>query len=287
MEDNLEKKIKSIKNWRNPFKLNNNEYVKNNSDTFNRDWLFEWGEFQSSYHSYLINNFVNSIENASIQKMSFLDIGCNEGYHTIQSFKQGFKFATGIDIRADAINKANLMKNYYNLKNINFIKENIENLEGKIVPHDISLVSGLMYHLTNPIETLETISILTKKFVILATFIYHDFHFLGYTFTKNSSFKLKFENIDLPGSGAKQLVTVPSQKSIIDVLSFSGFKKIYRYYPYPFFNKAKKQINRTDWAIYIASKEDFFSNIKRNNSIINIKKIYNPVSLSHQLIEIF
>ena len=41
MKENLKDKINLINNWRNPYKLSDNEYVKSSHDQFKRNWIDE------------------------------------------------------------------------------------------------------------------------------------------------------------------------------------------------------------------------------------------------------
>ena len=74
-------------------------------------------------------------------------------------------------------------------------------------------------------------------------------------------------------SGAKSLVTWPSEKALVDMLEFLGFSSVYRYYSYSFFSAGKKWgIKKSNWGFYMAFKKD--SGLTDSPSIMNNSKAY-------------
>ncbi len=74
----------------------------------------------------------------------------------------------GIEAREVNIEKCNYVKDKLNLPNLNFVTDDARNL-AKYGPFDITLCSGLLYHLHDPIDFLKKLSACTSKLLILNT----------------------------------------------------------------------------------------------------------------------
>lgn len=253
-KEKLKKQILSINDWRHPFKLDDGMTVKN-TDAFRREWLHSFQHFKWDIISTVLNTFIPHMTDFPRKDLTFADIGCNDGYFTIETLKTGFKSGVGVELREDSAARANLMKAYYGLADLEFRVQNIETMVAQKEVFDITLFLGLLYHITSPVKVLMDMSALTRRFMVILTFISTD---------DSSSLRLIREDRLLPGSGAVDLVTRPSEKAVVDMLDFTGFNEIVRYYPYPFFNFAGGDdagINVREWAVYVALKSDETHNV--------------------------
>jgi SAM-dependent methyltransferase len=100
-------------------------------------------------------------------RMRVVDLGCLEGGYTVQFARAGFD-ALGIEAREENIEKCNYVKANLNLPNLNFVKDDARNLT-QYGLFDVTLCSGLLYHLHDPIAFLKSLSASTKKLLILNT----------------------------------------------------------------------------------------------------------------------
>jgi 2-polyprenyl-3-methyl-5-hydroxy-6-metoxy-1,4-benzoquinol methylase len=82
-----------------------------------------------------------------LKDLKVIDIGCGEGAHSIYMAKNG-AIVTGIEGRALYIERAKLIIDIYNLKNITMISTDCRSLSAKDVgKFDFTLCSGLLHHL--------------------------------------------------------------------------------------------------------------------------------------------
>ena len=94
-----------------------------------------------------------------------LDIGCAEGAYTyFFANKLGISNMTGLDSEPARIIRGYLAKYFYNLKNINFRTDLIENFEYD--NYDFISCLSVTHHLKEPMKTMEKIC-KNKKLIIL------------------------------------------------------------------------------------------------------------------------
>ena len=137
------KEIMSIKDWRHPFELENGIIVPN-EDPFGRTWMHAFQEFRRDIQVEILTQIVPSLTGHSLDTMTSLDVGCNDGYFSFEARKCGVKFARGIELREDAIKKANLIKEYFEYKDIEFRQGNIEHRILSKERYNIVLLYGLL-----------------------------------------------------------------------------------------------------------------------------------------------
>ena len=279
----LEKKILSIKNWRNPFIINGKKLKLN--DNFNREWLHDFQIYKSLILNRIIKTAVKLNSPKSIKKKSLLEIGSGEGYLSHNHLKLGLKSITGYELRKESVYRANLIKNYYGSKKIKYINKNIEIIKDS-KKFDIVTANGLLYHLSDIISVMEKISKLTNDILVISMFKHVDFSLtkLGFpdlSFTKTSTMRLNVEDEKLVGSGYKPLVFVPSEKSIIKLLKNTNFKTVIRLYPYPKFRT--NYINYSNFAFYVAFKKKLNINFDQNQNL-QVKRNFNFFSKKDQFI---
>jgi len=112
------------------------------------------------------NLFIN--KSAEERKsLRVVDLGCLEGGYAVQFARMGFD-TLGIDARKENIDNCNYVKSKLNLPNLNFAQDDVRNLHnyGKF---DIVLCYGLLYHLNDPVNFLQTIAACTNKLLFLNT----------------------------------------------------------------------------------------------------------------------
>jgi Methyltransferase domain len=254
-KEQLKNEIMSMKDWRHPFELEKDLIVENN-DKFGRTWLHDFQLFKKDIILNILKNIIPGLSDKKLADMSSVDIGCNDGYFTFEAEKCGLKKCVGLELRPESVQRANLIKDFYEKKNIEFRNQNIEEVIASKETFDITLFLGLLYHITSPVDVLSQVSSITENTMIILTFITAD---------DTSSLRLIREDANLPGSGAKDLITRPSEKAVVDMLDFAGFNEVARYYPYPFFDFSNSQnvgIDKDLWAIYIANKGNKERNIQ-------------------------
>lgn len=113
----------------------------------------------------ILQKCINFILSLNINIKNGLDIGCAEGAYTyLFSKKLNILNMTGLDSEPSRIIRAFLSKYYYNLKNIDFRVEKIENFNYD--KYDFISCLSVTHHLNNPMKIMEKIC-KNKKIVIL------------------------------------------------------------------------------------------------------------------------
>lgn len=112
-----------------------------------------------------IERFV--LKNPTQQAYRAVDLGCMEGGYSIELAKMGFH-TTGIDARKHHLLKANIAKLQLNLKNLNFVKDDVRHLS-QYGHFDLTLCFGIFYHLDDPVQFLKTLYA-QSRVLILHTF---------------------------------------------------------------------------------------------------------------------
>lgn len=115
------------------------------------------------------NNFYN-FNKLNNKKLKILDLGCGTGENTV-AFSQYFSKSQilGIDASKASIKLANKLKNFLNLKNLNFKIKNIQNEKlinlGKF---NFIICAGVLHHLSNPKkELIKIVNILDNEGILI------------------------------------------------------------------------------------------------------------------------
>lgn len=95
------------------------------------------------------------------------DLGCLEGGYTVEFARAGFD-AVGIEAREANIAKCEYVAKKLALENLRFVRDDVRNLEKHGV-FDAIFCCGLLYHLDQPGEFIETLSRCTRRLLILQT----------------------------------------------------------------------------------------------------------------------
>ena len=98
---------------------------------------------------------------------SIVDLGCLEGGYTTEFARLGMN-ALGIEIRQLNFENCVYVRNRVNLKNLNFVRDDVWNL-GKYGPFDAIFCCGILYHLDRPREFLRLAAESCRKIIILQT----------------------------------------------------------------------------------------------------------------------
>ncbi|MBI1761764.1 MAG: ATP-binding cassette domain-containing protein [Acidobacteria bacterium] len=104
------------------------------------------------------------------EKLRCLDLGCNQGYFSVKLAQLGCQHVTGVDARSSNIRDANLMRQIYELENLEFRQADLLELKpSDIGQFDVVLLFGMLYQLENPLGALRVAKSLATKAVIIET----------------------------------------------------------------------------------------------------------------------
>lgn len=139
------------------------------------------------------------------KQLRLADLGCLEGGYAVEFARMGFQ-VVGVDVREANIAACNYVKSKTNLPNLTFFQDDVWNI-ARYGKFDVIFCCGLLYHLDQPKQFLETLSSVTTRLVILQT------HFS--TRTTNTVYK----KLRLPALVQKAAARVTGNKHNLSPLS--------------------------------------------------------------------
>lgn len=168
--------------------------------------------------------FISNVYKENMINKTMLDCGCNAGSHLFESAKIGIKSGMGFDVRELWINQANWLKNNITIHRTDHLEFKIMNIydipKNNIGKFDVTMYSGLLYHVEEPFYSLKILSDVTNELLIVNTSFDKDHD----QTTQKDCLYFKMEGIKSPLSGVHGVSWVPSgEKVIIEMLKPLGF----------------------------------------------------------------
>jgi tRNA (mo5U34)-methyltransferase len=178
----------------------------------------------------------NYLNKKNINRGRALDIACHEGFYSLV-LSDYFDTVKGIDKNDDSIGKANLIKDVYCKNCIEFESTSLEDLPSS-VNFDFVLCYGLLYHVQNPIEIIQSISKVCSGHMCLETQVLpfqisgkvEDGNYLWQRETKGM-FGLFDDYPESKEGGLTRFALVPSRDALVYLLEAFGFVNISFYEP--------------------------------------------------------
>lgn len=160
---NLEKELLQLGPWHFLIELEPGVF------TIPRDqWKTLWHTniIVQNYTTRTLFPLIEMLNKNSPSDTTVIDIGCNEGWLSLIFHRMGFKRIVGIDPNEANIKKANFLKEYFNLKNVEFYLADINDFKTN-EKFDLSIMLGVINHTHNPVGILRNIHSFTEKYLIL------------------------------------------------------------------------------------------------------------------------
>ncbi|MFN0112770.1 MAG: ATP-binding cassette domain-containing protein [Blastocatellia bacterium] len=124
----------------------------------------------------MIDSVLSQSFGDDFSKLSCLDVGCNQGYFSVEMARRGFRKTLGFDARQKNIEDANLIRRIYGLENLRFRVAQINKTPpAELGQFDVVLMLSVLFWLENPIGALRAAKALTKNMLILETPVAPDF----------------------------------------------------------------------------------------------------------------
>ncbi len=224
-KDQVKNEILKIKDWRHPYELEPGLWVD-----LHRQWHKDWHLWRIETLMPTIGRIAGHLFPNGLKDARVLDTGCWDGFYGFEFLKRGASYLKGIDLRDEAIRRANLIKDYFGFSPCDFVKENIQDIDTNAERFDITLMYGILYHLSAPIDVIKKLGEMTGSMMLINTYAYPG---------PDPVIKLKREDPDKDSTGFQELISIPSEKAVVEMLDFAGFTTILRHYPYPFYEKYK------------------------------------------------
>ena len=227
--------ILSITDWRHPFPVEGLQLT--------RPWYAKWHPWRLSVDQPFIRQLVGDLKGKRV-----LDVACNDAWYAFRYAQEGAD-AVGVDGRPEPIARGSLIKDHFGLDNLSLRVGDIEDRTIDLGTFDVTLFYGILYHLADPITVLRRLGDITRTVISVQTFIH--------TLDDESALKLVREPVEYEGNGLTELVTVPTQAAVADMLTFAGFDRVYRIMPADYSLARENNSNPAEqWAFFLGVKGD-------------------------------
>ncbi len=182
------------------------------------------------YRSHLITGTVRTILGDSIRDSSFLDLACNHGYFSVEAAFHGAKKVLGVDLRAENIAKANLLKNYFKTENVEFRVQNAYELDPS-EKFDVVYNLGLFYHITDPFRLMQHTYDKCDKFAVIDSIMHKE--------PVSAFLQMVNKDVSYHAEGEFVVELHPTYRAMIDLMHAVGFKNVQEVVPVDKADRAK------------------------------------------------
>lgn len=118
-----------------------------------------------------ILNVINHELRGAFQGERILDVGCLEGYFSVECALQGAN-VVGVDGKTINVRKCEFVRSVLNVPNLTFVKDDAMRLtRKKYGSFDVVLALGLLYHLNDPFKFLTNMAELCDGFILIDSHI--------------------------------------------------------------------------------------------------------------------
>jgi SAM-dependent methyltransferase len=207
----IKNKINSFSRWHYKFDLLGEITPIDSPDKENR---------HKQREDYFLTPFIN-LKNGTLKGENILDLGCNAGFWALKCLEAGGDFVLGIDGRKMHIDQAEFVFDVKKIdaKRYQFICDDIYNyFNNNKKEYDIVLCLGLLYHINNPIQLLESINRCNNDILIIDTAVCKN---------EQPCFIVNIEStLDPRNAILSNIVLVPSVFSLVEILKHLGYKGV-------------------------------------------------------------
>jgi len=164
----------------------------------------------------LINGTVIKLIGDNAGETSVLDIGCNNGFFSLDIADRGVGRVQGVDLRASNIAQAEFLRQRYGFENVSFSVSDADDLPRE--QWDVVLNLGVLYHVVNPLQFIRQTYELCRKFAIVDTVVHHE--------PVAAYFMFGDKDVSLPEEGRENYELHPSYRAAIETIRYAGFRDV-------------------------------------------------------------
>ncbi len=146
-----------------------------------------------------------------------LDIGCNNGFFSLDLADRGVGHVYGVDLRSSNIAQASFLRDHYGIGNAEFAVSDADDLPAG--EWDVVLNLGVLYHVVNPLQFVRQTYELCRNFAILDTVVHHE--------PVSAYFLFGDKDTSLPEEGRETYEFHPTYRATIDTLHYAGFREVF------------------------------------------------------------
>jgi tRNA (mo5U34)-methyltransferase len=147
-----------------------------------------------------------------------LDIGCNNGFFSLDLADRGVGHVQGIDLRMSNIARALFLRDHYGLDDVEFAARDADDL-GTRDQWDVVLNLGVLYHVANPLQFIRQTYELCRRFAIIDTVVHPE--------PVSAYFLFGDKDVALPEEGRESYEFHPTYRAVIDTIGYAGFRDVF------------------------------------------------------------
>ena len=157
----------------------------------------------------------------SLRGKRVLDLGCNAGFWALHAAESGCDFVLGVDGREMHVRQAEFV---FETKGIEksryqFIQKDIFDLKPEeLGTFDIVFCLGLLYHISKPMELMESIDPMNSDLLLIDTTLSR---------ASDSSFQVAHESLEEPRNAFDyELVLIPTKLAVLEMAKQFGYSSV-------------------------------------------------------------
>jgi 2-polyprenyl-3-methyl-5-hydroxy-6-metoxy-1,4-benzoquinol methylase len=209
--DEVERAVEQLGPWRIPFDVGGGRVTM--PDSIERAVT----ESRILYRRDLIVGTLVELLGDDLIETTFLDIGCNSGFFSLELAALGAERVDGIDLRPENIAQARYLAGHYGLDNATFEVADVDAM-GRGDRWDVVLNLGVLYHVVQPLQLLRQTYEQCRRFAIVDTVCHRE--------PVSAFFLLGDKDVARPTEGRDEYELHPTYRAVIDGLRFAGFSEV-------------------------------------------------------------
>lgn len=163
-----------------------------------------------------------SLTGGSLDAQTVLDIGCNAGFWAIQAARAGARSVLGVDGSAKNVKQANLIREIVGLDGVEYRVLKADEVSRKeLGEFDLTLFLGLLYHLDKPVEALERLYDVTRRWAVVDTTLARSDVPEGVPILKLEEDVVNAQYV------SNRIALVPSKSAVPFLLKNAGFREVF------------------------------------------------------------
>lgn len=152
-------------------------------------------------------------------KSSLLDLGCADGFFTVEAARRGYKEVVGFDGRPDHLRRIRIAAEVMGVEDrLSLLQGDLYDIDRLLDRQfDVVLMQGLLYHLPDPVLGTRKAKALTKKALFVASWT---------DMKPEPAFRLHREDPGDIRHAMQEIVLIPTGSAIFELLRMLGFQEV-------------------------------------------------------------
>jgi SAM-dependent methyltransferase len=194
-----------------------------------------WDQFDKSGNNYNEDDMLRFksivLDNKKlIENKKVLEIGCHIGYLSVYCLHNKADYVIGTNVRDRELDISRELASIAGYENCKFVHSNLYNLK-ELKEYcdwaDTVLLSGVLYHVNNHVQLIQTIANSKAKNIIIESAIINDANTMPATYWKLESSGESSQGMELDEKIKNIVVGIPNRSFLERSLEFTGYKIIY------------------------------------------------------------